>query len=142
MTGKKSKAVKVPQRKATAHDKSLGVKIRTARLDAKLSQAQLGEKLGVTFQQIQKYEKGVNRVGAARLSTIVEALGRPMSYFLEEPGYKPNSNGEKLAQFVASRIGHQICEAMLALAPEVQQSLVDMARSLTKERVHVVKKVA
>lgn len=62
-------------RSTTAVDRALGLRIRLARQAAKLSQTALGDALGVTFQQIQKYEKGVNRVPVARLMTIARTLG-------------------------------------------------------------------
>src|SRR5512139_2539177 len=62
-------------------DVQVGQRIRIARLEAKLSQTALAEQLGVTFQQVQKYEKGVNRVGAGRLTKIANALGIPVSAF-------------------------------------------------------------
>ena len=55
------------QRSAGKPDIELGKRIRLRRVEQKISQAELGDKLGVSFQQVQKYEKGVNRVGAARL---------------------------------------------------------------------------
>jgi transcriptional regulator with XRE-family HTH domain len=54
----------------------VGERIRMGRLIAKLSQTELADKIGVTFQQVQKYEKGVNRVGAGRLQRVAEALGQ------------------------------------------------------------------
>jgi len=62
-------------------DVAVGQRIRIQRLTAGLSQTELAEELGVTFQQVQKYEKGVNRVGAGRLTKIAEVLGSPVSYF-------------------------------------------------------------
>jgi transcriptional regulator with XRE-family HTH domain len=56
-------------------DKALGEKIRTRRVAAGISQEALGDVLGVSFQQVQKYEKGVNRVSAVRLGQIADALG-------------------------------------------------------------------
>lgn len=129
----KKKAVKPNRRSAGAFEKAMGIRVRTARMDAKLSQAELGDKLGVTFQQVQKYEKGMNRVSGARLSALSAVLGRPLSFFMEDPNYKPNTKGEKLAEFVASRVGHQLCEAALELSPAIQQSLLDMAKSLTRQ---------
>jgi transcriptional regulator with XRE-family HTH domain len=69
------------RRGVTAGDKLLGVKIRARRVEAKMSQEELGSALGVSFQQVQKYEKGVNRVGAVRLQEIAKALGEELSYF-------------------------------------------------------------
>jgi transcriptional regulator with XRE-family HTH domain len=74
-----AKSVKSPD----ATDAGVGEKIRTQRLLRGLSQTDLGKKVGITFQQIQKYEKGVNRVGAGRLHRIAEALGVPVSFFFE-----------------------------------------------------------
>ena len=71
----KSIAKKMKQRSAGKPDIELGKRIRLRRVEQKISQAELGEQLGVSFQQVQKYEKGVNRVGAARLQQIATALG-------------------------------------------------------------------
>ncbi len=65
-------------------DYVLGRKLRTARTEAGLSQQALAERLGITFQQIQKYEKGANRIAASRLVSIAAAVDQPISYFLEE----------------------------------------------------------
>ncbi len=56
-------------------DIEVGRRIRTQRLASRISQTALGQKVGVTFQQVQKYEKGVNRVGAGRLQQIADVLG-------------------------------------------------------------------
>lgn len=70
---------------ATQTDKGIGQKIRVARLAKGWTQTELGETLGVTFQQIQKYEKGGNRVGSGRLFQIAELLEVPlMSFFSDE----------------------------------------------------------
>src|SRR3977135_4057081 len=71
---KTSAAKKMKQRSAGKPDIELGKRIRLRRVEQKVSQAELGDKLGVSFQQVQKYEKGVNRVGAARLQTIDSAF--------------------------------------------------------------------
>jgi len=55
--------------------------VRSRRLECRLSQTELADKIGVTFQQVQKYEKGVNRIGAGRLQRISEALEVPISFF-------------------------------------------------------------
>jgi transcriptional regulator with XRE-family HTH domain len=72
---------KLHQRAPGPADKKLGEKIRTRRTAAGTSQTELGEVLGVSFQQVQKYEKGVNRVSAVRLEQIAGALGESISYF-------------------------------------------------------------
>ena len=59
---------------ANAIDKGIGLRVRTFRLQRRMSQEALGKKLGVTFQQIQKYERGVNRLSGSRLVTVCEVL--------------------------------------------------------------------
>jgi transcriptional regulator with XRE-family HTH domain len=70
-------------RTSSAVDAYIGARMREGRLALKMSQAALGEKLGVTFQQIQKYEKGENRVSAARLFEICEALNVSLASMFE-----------------------------------------------------------
>ena len=65
----------------TSHDVEVGQRIRARRMAKGMSQTELGNLLGVTFQQVQKYEKGVNRVGAGRLVRVGEALDVPVSFF-------------------------------------------------------------
>ena len=65
-------------------DHQVGRRIRQARRDAKLTQEQLGKLIGITFQQVQKYEKGVNRVSAGTLYEIAQALRLPISWFFDE----------------------------------------------------------
>jgi transcriptional regulator with XRE-family HTH domain len=71
-------------RRAEPHDIEVGRRIRIRRLERQMSQTELATKLGVTFQQVQKYEKGVNRVGAGRLLRIAEALDVPVSFFFQD----------------------------------------------------------
>jgi transcriptional regulator with XRE-family HTH domain len=64
-------------------DRVVGQRIRWRRRDLKLTQERLGELLDLTFQQVQKYEKGVNRVSAGRIYEIAGVLGVPVSYFFD-----------------------------------------------------------
>ena len=70
---------KISPRSANAVDRYIGARMRAQRLALKMSQEQLAKELGVSFQQIQKYEKGVNRVSAARLFEICKALNVSLS---------------------------------------------------------------
>src|ERR1700720_1654365 len=79
----KSAAKRMKQRSAGKPDIELGKRIRLRRVEQKISQSDLGEKLGVSFQQVQKYEKGVNRVGASRLQQIAAALDVPVTFFYD-----------------------------------------------------------
>jgi len=80
----KSAAKRMKQRSAGKPDIELGKRIRLRRVEQKISQAELGEKLGVSFQQVQKYEKGVNRVGAGRLQQVAKILEVPVSFFFDD----------------------------------------------------------
>jgi transcriptional regulator with XRE-family HTH domain len=71
------------ERAANAVDRRLGQRVRTRRLEIGMSQERLAELLGVTFQQVQKYEKGVNRIAASRLFDIAGALDMPIARFFE-----------------------------------------------------------
>jgi transcriptional regulator with XRE-family HTH domain len=64
-------------------DRVVGQRLRWRRREMKLTQEQLGEKLGLTFQQVQKYEKGVNRISAGRLFEMAQVLGITITYFYE-----------------------------------------------------------
>lgn len=77
---------KIKPRSAGAPDIELGKRIRLRRVEQKISQSELGAKLNVSFQQVQKYEKGVNRVGAHRLQQIATALDVPITFFYDGDG--------------------------------------------------------
>jgi transcriptional regulator with XRE-family HTH domain len=76
-------------RSTTSMDDRIGDKIKLRRIEQKMSQAQLGGLLGVTFQQVQKYESGANRVSASRLEQVAAVLDVPVAHF-----YDANSRGE------------------------------------------------
>jgi len=65
-------------------DTQIGQRIRTARIDAAMTQAQLGEQLGCSSQQIHKYESGHNRVSAGTLFVIAKTLNQPMDWFFRD----------------------------------------------------------
>lgn len=72
-------------RAASAIDKRIGRNLRKMRLEASVSQEKLAEGLGITFQQVQKYESGANRVAASRLYEISRILNRPLDAFFSTP---------------------------------------------------------
>jgi transcriptional regulator with XRE-family HTH domain len=65
-------------------DVHVGQRVRSRRMFKGISQERLGEKLGLTFQQIQKYERGINRIGASRLYEIARVLDVPIGYFFDD----------------------------------------------------------
>ena len=75
--------VVVPKRSPDRVDIEVGRRVRTFRLEKRLSQEQLGDQLGLTFQQVQKYEKGINRIGAGRLQRIANILEIPVGDFFD-----------------------------------------------------------
>ena len=86
---KRAKKKKVTPRAATAVDIYIGARVRDRRIALGLSQDVLGEKLGVSFQQVQKYERGVNRISAARLFEICRALKLPLASMFERDPTAP-----------------------------------------------------
>jgi transcriptional regulator with XRE-family HTH domain len=84
--GEKKSSGKQNQRAVGKADAELGKRIRLRRVEQNISQTELGAKLGVSFQQVQKYEKGVNRVGASRLQQIAIALDVPLTFFYSGDG--------------------------------------------------------
>ena len=66
-------------RKTNPYDRDIALRVRTLRLSRRMSQSDLGERLGITFQQVQKYENGANRIGAGRLQRIAEIFEVPIA---------------------------------------------------------------
>ena len=111
-------------RGTTSVDAHIGQKIRARRNLLGLSQTELAEVAGITFQQVQKYEKGVNRVGAARLQQFSEALGVPPSYFFEgaptvgkkQPAPQEGELSENdIVSFLGTREGAALVRAFMAI---------------------------
>ena len=74
-------------------DIHVGSRVRLRRMMLGMSQEKLGEHLGITFQQIQKYEKGTNRIGASRLQHIARVLTVPVAFFFEDAPGSPGPGG-------------------------------------------------
>ena len=111
-------------------DRRVGVRIRLQRTSIGMSQERLGELLGLTFQQVQKYEKGANRIGAGRLAAIAEALGVPVTYFFDDFETPTRSGTAAVERFLATREGVALADAFLRLKnPAVRKALVDLARA-------------
>ena len=109
-----TKAKKPTPRASSTADKSLGEKIRTRRTAAGKSQSDLGSALGVTFQQVEKYEKGVNRVSAVRLGQIATALGESISYF-QDDGQHVSKDGREVQTLMTDPLNLRICRALTAI---------------------------
>ena len=97
-------------------DRHVGARIRSRRMMLAMSQEQLSRAIGLTFQQVQKYEKGANRVGASRLAQLAEALNVPIAWFFEGEG-APRQQGDgsenMIDKFVATSEGVALVRAFV-----------------------------
>jgi len=106
-----------------------------------LSQEKLGESLGITFQQIQKYEKGTNRVGASRLQAISAILNVPVSFFFEDApgssnqaGFAEDNEATYVVDFLNSNEGVQLTRAFTKISdPKVRRKIIDLVKSLAAD---------
>ena len=73
----------MPKKSPNPIDKHVGGRVRMQRMALGMSQEKLGDAIGLTFQQVQKYEKGANRISASRLQQIAHVLGVPVTYFFD-----------------------------------------------------------
>lgn len=131
------------KKKPNPIDIHVGSRIRLRRTMLGMSQEKLGESLGITFQQIQKYEKGTNRVGASRLQAISGILNVPVSFFFEDaPGEQADaqaglaeaSSSNYVVDFLSSSEGLQLNRAFVKINdPKVRRKLVDLVKALAAE---------
>ena len=125
-------------------DVHVGSQIRTRRLALGMSQEKLADGLGLTFQQVQKYEKGANRVGASRLQAITGILGVPISFFFDGASPPPSSPRKKVGEapptdfvteFLANADCHKLIKAFLRIKePVVRRSIIHMVEAVSDSR--------
>ncbi|PKA45285.1 helix-turn-helix domain-containing protein (plasmid) [Rhizobium sullae] len=119
-----------------AIDVYVGGRVRLRRKVLGLSQGSLAEALGITFQQIQKYEKGANRIGASRLQRIAEILCVPVGFFFENDAavsadIDARRETNEVALFITSKEGLALSKAFLAIEDaNIRQKLLALTRSL------------
>ena len=132
MTKTKSKSAK----SANSTDAYVGSKVRLRRKMLGMSQEKLGEQLGITFQQVQKYEKGSNRIGASRLQTIAQILEVPIGYFFpQEPaavgGMGESSQSDYISDFMMSSEGIELNRAFAQIKdPKLRRKVIDLVRTM------------
>ena len=120
-----------PRRSTAEADALIGDRVRSCRLQAQMSQEVLGEALGISFQQIQKYEKGTNRIGAGRLLRIAEVLGCDIMDFFA--GISSGQISMPLSKFMATADGIAIMEAMSKIKnPALRRTVIEIAEKLTE----------
>lgn len=132
-------------RRANPIDAHVGGRVRLRRMLLGMSQEKLAEKLGLTFQQVQKYEKGINRIGASRLYELSQLLGVGVDFFYEDapvgggtatatPGFAEKPSENYIVDFLNSREGLELNRAFTRITdPRVRRSVIDLVRSLSGE---------
>lgn len=111
-------------------DVHVGQRLRKRRMELRISQGALGRQLGLTFSQVQKYEKGTNRIGAGRLYHLAALLGVPVEYFFdglefEQPETTSVDNGS------ASKDAQRMNDLFFRISdPSTRQALISLASSM------------
>jgi len=120
-------------------DKYVGSRVRMRRIMLGMSQEKLGEALGLTFQQIQKYEKGTNRVGASRIQQISEVLQVPVSFLFEGgptgansvDGFSDGGSPTYVSDFLATSEGLALTRAFTKITDaKLRRSIVDLVEQI------------
>jgi transcriptional regulator with XRE-family HTH domain len=120
-------------------DRYVGSRVRMRRIMLGMSQEKLGEALGLTFQQIQKYEKGTNRVGASRIQQISEVLQIPVSFLFEggpsgivrADGLGEEASPAYISDFLATSEGLALTRAFTRIGDaKLRRSIVDMVEQI------------
>lgn len=132
-------------RRANTVDTHVGARLRLRRMLLGMSQEKLGEQLGLTFQQVQKYEKGVNRVGASRLFDLAQVLGVPVQYFYDElapdaghsdnhiHGMSERPTESFVVDFLGTREGLELNKAFTRVTdPKVRRAIIELVRTLAE----------
>ena len=126
----------MPIKSPNATDTHVGKRVRMRRLMLDMSQTNLGDALGLTFQQVQKYEKGTNRIGASRLQHIAHILQVPIPFFFEG---SPGAAAEDAAtptpsyvdDFLATSDGLSLIKYFTRIKkPKLRRSIVDLAEQI------------
>ncbi len=135
-------------RKPNPVDVHVGSRVRYRRMIIGMSQEKLGERMNLTFQQIQKYEKGTNRVGASRLFQLSKILEVPVGYFFEDAfaqsspaavqGVNEPEQESYLIDFLNTREGLDLNRAFAKIHdPKVRRRVIDLVRALSEEKPEV-----
>lgn len=136
-------------RRSNPIDAHVGSRVRMRRMLLGLSQEKLGELLGLTFQQVQKYEKGANRIGASRLFDLSHVLGVPVQFFYDEApaaitdahtaatGMAERASEPYVADVLSSRDSIELNKAFARISDaRVRRAVVELVKSLAGEAEH------
>jgi transcriptional regulator with XRE-family HTH domain len=125
-------------------DKYVGSRVRMRRIMLGMSQEKLGEALGLTFQQVQKYEKGTNRVGASRIQQIAEILQVPVSFLFEggptglvkADGSTEAASPSYVSDFLATTEGLSLTRAFTRISDaKLRRSIVDLVEHIAAHEI-------
>lgn len=125
-------------------DKHVGSRVRMRRMMLGMSQEKLGDALGLTFQQVQKYEKGTNRIGASRLQQIAHILQVPVSFFFEgaphSPGVQTTGGMSEapspayVSDFLATSDGLSLTKSFMRIKnSKLRRRIVDLVEQIAGE---------
>jgi transcriptional regulator with XRE-family HTH domain len=137
---KESRKVITAKKAPNPTDKHVGARVRMRRMMLGMSQEKLGDALGLTFQQVQKYEKGANRIGASRLQQISNILQVPVSFFFEgapnAPGHQQSAFAEApspayVSDFLATSDGLALTKAFMGIKDaKLRRRIVDLVEQI------------
>ena len=122
------------EKRHTSEDSEIGRLIRLRRMELGLSQTELGNVVGITFQQIQKYERGTNRVAASRLRHIAQKLDVPISFFLGPDLAASNTSSEILNQLDSISMLRMVRAYSLIQNVKIKQALVVLIEKIAREK--------
>jgi transcriptional regulator with XRE-family HTH domain len=133
-TAAPKRSPKSRKRRAGPEDVEIGKKIRALRLERGMSQSELADAIGVTFQQVQKYEKGANRVSAGRLQKIADVLDVPITFFYDGTSSRPKKKGRAKTRLdlVQTKGAMSLLQSYANIASRrTKNALVVLAQSLS-----------
>ena len=125
-------------------DKHVGARVRMRRILIGMSQEKLGDALSLTFQQVQKYEKGTNRIGASRLQQIGAILGVPVEFFFDgapsgdgspgisnQSGFRDSADPQYVTDFLATSEGVHLNRSFIKIQdPKIRRRIVELVDAL------------
>ena len=113
-------------------DVYVGRRLRGRRINLHMSQTELGKTVGVTFQQVQKYETGKNRISGSRMAKVAQALGVTPAYFFEgAPGVAKGNGGDETAEWLTHPDAHKALQSFVGIKScRVRTALIELMRAL------------
>ena len=122
-------------RSVTAIDRHIGYRLRACRMMLRLNQSELGKAIGVTFQQLQKYEKGSNRVSASTLQKLAVTMEVPITYFFEGASSEKIQSNKEWTEFLATSEGLALIRAFKRIdSKDLRRAVVHLVEQMGKPK--------